>query len=83
MIKPLDWPVGRFSATSGRYRAQPLSKALGARKAGFLSTQFTPVVVALWSFWYKAALFSRGPVPSLVGVAGKTLKETRRLAPND
>jgi len=27
--------------------------------------QITSVVVAPWSFWYKAALFSRGPVPSL------------------
>jgi hypothetical protein len=31
----------------------------------FQERQITPAVVALWSFWYKAALFSRGPVPSL------------------
>ena len=73
--------MGGFSATSGQNRRQPLSKAAGAGKMGFLSTHRTQNVVALQSFWYKAALFSRGPVPSFVGVAGKTPKETRRLAP--
>ncbi len=33
------------------------------------------VLVARQAFWYKAALFSRGPVLALSGVAGKTLEK--------
>ncbi|CAN2972024.1 hypothetical protein METHPM2_10061 [Pseudomonas sp. PM2] len=54
-----------FCATSGRLLQRPILAAVQALVVTIYAAKSTQVVVALGSFWYKAALFSRGPVPSL------------------
>src|SRR5690606_30510246 len=72
-----DLPGAEYlgQATSGRRRERP--RACSAGRSGWLAKWFSPAVflVALLGFWYKAALFSRGPVLVLCSTPGKTLEK--------
>jgi len=51
-------------ATSGIFALHPWQLALSGCEPGVFCIESMMAVVAPEGFWYKAALFSRGPLPS-------------------
>jgi hypothetical protein len=51
-------------ATGGIFTLHPWRLALSGCEPGVFRMESVMVVVASGGFWYKAALFSRGPLPS-------------------
>ncbi|PKM32610.1 MAG: hypothetical protein CVV08_11350 [Gammaproteobacteria bacterium HGW-Gammaproteobacteria-12] len=67
-----EYPI---EATSGQILIRP--QGPGSPQVCLLGLEFYPAffLVALRAFWYKAALFSRGPVLALSSAPGKTLEK--------
>ncbi|HCA24164.1 MAG TPA: hypothetical protein DEP32_08355 [Pseudomonas sp.] len=73
----VDLPGAEYlgEATSGQMWIMP--RRLGPRAVRGCALTFYPALslVAPRAFWYKAALFSRGPVLALFSAPGKTLEK--------